>query len=405
MANRYVFTSESVTEGHPDKVCDQISDSVLDAVLAEDPTGRVACETFITVGLVVVGGEITTKTYVEIPDLVRKVVKEIGYTDAKYGFNHESCAILNAIGRQSPDISQGVDTGGAGDQGLMIGYACKETPELMPMPIMLSHHLTRRLAEVRKKNILKYLGPDGKSQVTVEYRDGKPFRVDTIVISSQHTEEILDKTGKRITKAAVDEMIKKIILPVIPAKMLDKNTKYYVNPTGKFVIGGPQSDTGVTGRKIIVDTYGGMAAHGGGAFSGKDPTKVDRSACYMARYVAKNIVAANLADKCTVQLAYAIGVAEPVSVMIDTQGTSDADEETLVRAVRKLFPLTPKGIIEHLKLRRPIYRSTAAYGHFGRTEDSFTWEKTDKAAALRKELSLSAGSSDDVEPELAGAAR
>jgi len=405
MANRYVFTSESVTEGHPDKVCDQISDSVLDAVLAEDPTGRVACETFITVGLVVVGGEITTKTYVEIPDLVRKVVKEIGYTDAKYGFNHESCAILNAIGRQSPDISQGVDTGGAGDQGLMIGYACKETPELMPMPIMLSHHLTRRLAEVRKKNILKYLGPDGKSQVTVEYRDGKPFRVDTIVISSQHTEEILDKTGKRITKAAVDEMIKKIILPVIPAKMLDKNTKYYVNPTGKFVIGGPQSDTGVTGREIIVDTYGGMAAHGGGAFSGKDPTKVDRSACYMARYVAKNIVAANLADKCTVQLAYAIGVAEPVSVMIDTQGTSDADEETLVRAVRKLFPLTPKGIIEHLKLRRPIYRSTAAYGHFGRTEDSFTWEKTDKAAALRKELSLSAGSSDDVEPELAGAAR
>jgi len=405
MANRYVFTSESVTEGHPDKVCDQISDAVLDEVLAQDPTGRVACETFITVGLCIVGGEITTKGYVEVADLVRKVVKDIGYTDAKYGFNYESCAVLNAIGRQSPDISQGVDTGGAGDQGLMIGYACKETPELMPMPIMLSHHLTRRLAEVRKKGILKYLGPDGKSQVTVEYREGKPFRVDTVVVSSQHTEEILDKTGKKITKAAVDEMIKKIILPVIPAKMLDKNTKYYVNPTGKFVIGGPQSDTGVTGRKIIVDTYGGMAAHGGGAFSGKDPTKVDRSACYMARYVAKNIVAANIADKCTVQLAYAIGVAEPVSVMIDTQGTSDIDEETLVRAVRKVFPLTPKGIIDHLKLRRPIYRATAAYGHFGRTEDSFTWEKTDKAAALRKELSLSANTSNDAELEFASTAR
>ena len=405
MANRYVFTSESVTEGHPDKVCDQISDAVLDEVLAQDPTGRVACETFITVGLCIVGGEITTKGYVEVPDLVRKVVKEIGYTDAKYGFNYESCAVLNAIGRQSPDISQGVDTGGAGDQGLMIGYACKETPELMPMPIMLSHHLSRRLAEVRKKGILKYLGPDGKSQVTVEYRDGKPFRVDTVVISSQHTEEILDKTGKKITKAAVDEMIKKIILPVIPAKMLDKNTKYYVNPTGKFIIGGPQSDTGVTGRKIIVDTYGGMAAHGGGAFSGKDPTKVDRSACYMARYVAKNIVAANLAEKCTVQLAYAIGVAEPVSVMIDTQGTSDIDEETLVKAVRKVFPLTPKGIIDHLKLRRPIYRATAAYGHFGRTEDSFSWENTDKAASLRKELSLSAQATNGVELELAGSAR
>jgi S-adenosylmethionine synthetase len=405
MANRYVFTSESVTEGHPDKVCDQISDAVLDEVLAQDPMGRVACETFITVGLCIVGGEITTKGYVEVADLVRKVVKDIGYTDAKYGFNFESCAVLNAIGRQSPDISQGVDTGGAGDQGLMIGYACKETPELMPMPIMLSHHLTRRLAEVRKKNILKYLGPDGKSQVTVEYRDGKPFRVDTVVVSSQHTEEILDKTGKKITKAAVDEIIKKVILPVIPAKMLDKNTKYYVNPTGKFVIGGPQSDTGVTGRKIIVDTYGGMAAHGGGAFSGKDPTKVDRSACYMARYVAKNIVAANLAGKCTVQLAYAIGVAEPVSVMIDTQGTSDIDEETLVRAVRKVFPLTPKGIIDHLKLRRPIYRATAAYGHFGRTEETFSWEKTDKASALRKELSLSANTSNGAELELAGTAR
>ncbi len=344
-------------------------------------------------GLCIVGGEITTKGYVEVADLVRKVVREIGYTHPKYGFNYESCAVLNAIGRQSPDISQGVDTGGAGDQGLMIGYACRETPELMPLPIMQAHALSRRLAEVRKKGILKYLGPDGKSQVTVEYRDGKPYRVDTVVVSSQHTEDILDRTGKKITKAAIEEIIDKVILPVIPAKMLDKNTKYYVNPTGKFVIGGPQSDTGVTGRKIIVDTYGGMAAHGGGAFSGKDPTKVDRSACYMARYIAKNIVAADLADKCTVQLAYAIGVAEPVSIMIDTHGAKTADEETLVRAVRKSFQLTPHGIIEHLKLRRPIFRSTAAYGHFGRTEDTFTWEKTDKAAALRKELGLSASNS------------
>lgn len=407
MANRYVFTSESVTEGHPDKVCDQISDAVLDEVLRQDPNGRVACETFITVGLCIVGGEITTKGYVEVADLVRKVVKDIGYNDPKYGFSNESCSVLNAIGRQSPDISQGVDTGGAGDQGLMIGYACRETPELMPLPIMQAHAITRRLAEVRKKGILDYLGPDGKSQVTVEYREGKPYRVDTIVVSSQHTEDILDRTGKRITKASIEEIIDKVVLPVIPAKMLDKNTKYYVNPTGKFVIGGPASDTGVTGRKIIVDTYGGMAAHGGGAFSGKDPTKVDRSACYMARYVAKNIVAAKLADKCTVQLAYAIGVAEPVSIMIDTQGTGLADEETLVRAVRKAFPLTPEGIISHLKLRRPVFRATAAYGHFGRTEDSFTWEKTDKVSALRKELGLSAsnGSSRGSNLELASLAR
>jgi S-adenosylmethionine synthetase len=393
MPNRYVFTSESVTEGHPDKVCDQLSDAVLDAVLAEDPTGRVACETFVTAGLVIIGGEITTKTYVEVPDLVRQVIRDIGYTHAKYGFNFETCAILNAIGRQSPDIAQGVNTGGAGDQGLMIGYACKETLELMPLPIMQAHALSRRLAEVRKKGILKYLGPDGKSQVTVEYREGKPFRIDTVVVSSQHTEEILDRSGKRITKAAVEEIIDKVVLPVLPAKMLDKNTKYYVNPTGKFVIGGPQSDTGMTGRKIIVDTYGGWAAHGGGAFSGKDPTKVDRSACYMARYVAKNIVAAGIAEKCTVQLAYAIGIAEPVSVMIDTEKTGGTDEETLVRAVRKVFPLTPQGIIDHLKLRRPVFRATAAYGHFGRNEDSFTWEKTDKAASLRKELGMSPASS------------
>src|SRR5437763_13017516 len=388
MANQYVFTSESVTEGHPDKVCDQISDAVLDDVLRQDPMGRVACETFVTVGLAIVGGEITTKGYVEVADLVRKVVKDIGYTHAKYGFNYQSCSILNAIGRQSPDIAQGVNTGGAGDQGLMIGFACRETPELMPMPIMQAHALSRRLAEVRKKGILKYLGPDGKSQVTVEYREGKPFRVDTVVVSSQHTEEILDRTGKRITKAAVEEIIDKVVLPVIPAKMLDKNTKFYVNPTGKFVIGGPQSDTGVTGRKIIVDTYGGMAAHGGGAFPGKDPTKVDRSACYMARYVAKNIVAAGLAEKCTVQLAYAIGVAEPVSVRVDSFGTGAIPDYRLSDLVRANFQLTPRGIIDALKLRRPIYRKTAAFGHFGRTEDTFAWESVDKAEALREQAGV-----------------
>src|SRR3954468_12466034 len=387
MTNRFVFTSESVTEGHPDKVCDQISDAVLDEVLRQDPTGRVACETFITVGLAIVGGEITTKGYVEVPDLVRKVVKEIGYTHAKYGFNFESCAILNAIGRQSPDISQGVDVGGAGDQGLMIGFACRETEELMPMPIMLAHALSRRLAEVRKKNILDYLGPDGKSQVTVEYREGKPYRIDTVVVSSQHTEDILDKTGKKITKASVDEIIDKVVMPVLPAKMLDKNTKYYVNPTGKFVIGGPQSDTGVTGRKIIVDTYGGMAAHGGGAFSGKDPTKVDRSACYMARYVAKNIVAAGIADRCTVQLAYAIGVADPVSVYVDTFGTGKIDPARMADLVREHFQMTPRGIIKHLDLLKPIYKETAAHGHFGRIPTAaghFSREKTDKAEELAK---------------------
>src|ERR1700686_1523197 len=325
----HLFTSESVTEGHPDKVADQISDAILDEVMRQDPSGRVACETLVTTGMVLLAGEITTAAYVDFAHVARRVIREIGYTNTDYGFDGASCAVLSAIDPQSPDISQGVDTGGAGDQGLMIGYACRETPELMPMPIMQAHAISRRLAEVRKKGLVKYLGPDGKSQVTVEYREGKPFRVDTIVVSSQHTEEILDRTGKRITKAATDEIIDKVVLPVIPAKMLDKNTKYYVNPTGKFVIGGPQSDTGVTGRKIIVDTYGGMAAHGGGAFSGKDPTKVDRSACYMARYVAKNIVAANLADKCTVQLAYAIGVAEPVSVLVDTFDTGKVDENKL----------------------------------------------------------------------------
>ncbi|MFH1380069.1 MAG: methionine adenosyltransferase [bacterium] len=381
----FVFTSESVTEGHPDKVCDQVSDAMLDAVLAKDPMGRVACETFVTIGMVVVGGEITTKTYIEVGDIARNVIKNIGYTDKKYGFNYETCAVINTIGRQSPDISQGVDTGGAGDQGLMVGYACDETPELMPLPIMLAHKLVARLSEVRKKNILSYLGPDGKSQVTVEYRDWRPCRVDTIVLSSQHTEDILDSSGKCITDKSRREIIEAVVRPVISKKLLDKNTKYFVNPTGKFVVGGPQSDTGMTGRKIIVDTYGGMAPHGGGAFSGKDPTKVDRSATYMARYIAKNIIAAKLAQKCTVQLAYAIGVAEPVSVYIDLHRTGKVDEQKLSKIVRKIFKLTPKGIIDSLKLRRPIYQQTAAYGHFGRTDNEFTWEKTDMANLLKRE--------------------
>lgn len=387
MNNRgnFLFTSESVTEGHPDKVCDQISDAILDEVLRQDPMGRVACETFITVGLVIVGGEITTKAYVDVQQLVRSIAREIGYTDAKYGFNYETCAVLNAIGRQSPDIAQGVDTGGAGDQGLMIGYACRETPELMPLPLMLAHGLTRRLSEVRKRKILPYLGPDGKSQVTVEYRVGKPFRVDTVVVSGQHTEEILDPAGKRITKQAEAEIIEHVIKPVVGEQWLDDRTRYFVNPTGKFVIGGPQSDTGMTGRKIIVDTYGGMAPHGGGAFSGKDPTKVDRSASYMARYIAKNIVMAGLAERCTVQVAYAIGIAEPVSIMIDTHETGQVSEDSLVNLVWKHFQLTPRGIIDSLELRRPIYQQTASYGHFGRTESAFTWERTDKAALLKQE--------------------
>ncbi|MFC1512796.1 methionine adenosyltransferase [bacterium] len=378
----YVFTSESVTEGHPDKVCDQISDGILDEVLRQDPLGRVACETFITIGMMIVGGEITTKGYVEIQDLARNIIKDIGYTDAKYGFNYKDCGILNAIGRQSPDIAQGVDTGGAGDQGLMVGYATRETEELMPMPIMLAHKLSMKLAEIRKNNTLKYLGPDGKSQVTIEYKDGKPCRVDAVVVSTQHTEDILDSTGKKITAQARDEIIEKVIFPVIDKNLLDQNTKYYVNPTGKFVIGGPQSDTGMTGRKIIVDTYGGKASHGGGAFSGKDPTKVDRSACYAARYIAKNIVAAGLADKCMVQLAYAIGIADPVSIMVDSMGTSKLSIAELDKIVRENFDLTPQGIIKMLDLKKPIYRKTAAYGHFGR--DDFSWEKLDKVDALKK---------------------
>lgn len=380
----YFFTSESVTEGHPDKVCDQISDVVLDEVLRQDPKGRVACETFITMGLVIVGGEITTSAYVDIHKLVRNVIKDIGYTNPIYGFDYQTCAILNAIHSQSPDIAQGVDTGGAGDQGLMTGYACRETPQLMPFPIVLAHKLTQRMAEVRKKKILDYLGPDGKSQVTVEYKKGEPARVDAVVVSSQHTAKILDKTGKKISNKAREEIIEAVIKPVL-GKLVDSKTRYFINPTGKFVVGGPQSDTGMTGRKIIVDTYGGMVAHGGGAFSGKDPTKVDRSASYMARYIAKNIVAANLADKCTIQLAYVIGVPDPVSVMVDTHNTSRIPEKELSKIVRKVFPLTPFGIIDYLKLRRPIYRKTASYGHFGRSGPEFTWEETNKTKELQKE--------------------
>jgi S-adenosylmethionine synthetase len=383
--DNYFFTSESVTEGHPDKVCDQISDAVLDDILKADKRGRVACETFITAGLVVVGGEITTTSYVDVPGLVRNLIREIGYTDPKYGFNHSTCAILNAIGTQSLDISQGVDTGGAGDQGLMMGYAITETPELMPLPIMLAHKLTMRLAEVRQQKILPYLGPDGKSQVTVEYENGRPKRVATVVVSSQHTEEILDNTGRRITKQAQDEIIENVVLKAIPSNYLDAGTKYLVNPTGKFVIGGPQSDTGMTGRKIIVDTYGGSAPHGGGAFSGKDPTKVDRSASYMARHIAKNIVAAGLAQVCNVQLAYAIGVAEPVSVLISTKGNGEVPDWRLTQIVQKQFDLTPRGIINYLDLLRPIYRMTASYGHFGRELEEFTWEKTHRVKDLLKD--------------------
>jgi len=383
MAEKFLFTSESVTEGHPDKLADAISDGVLDEVLKQDKYGRVACETFVTVGLVIVGGEITTKAYVDINSLVRRTVERIGYTDARYGFTHTGCAILNAIGAQSPDIALGVDVGGAGDQGFMTGYACRETKELMPMPIMLAHKLTRQLATVRKKNTLPYLGPDGKSQVTIEYRDGKPYRVDTVLISTQHTEEALARNG-RVSKKAREEIIDKVVLPIIPKSLL-KQTKFLVNPTGRFLVGGPQSDTGMTGRKIIVDTYGGMASHGGGAFSGKDPTKVDRSACYMARYIAKNVVASRLADKCTIQLAYAIGVAEPVSLMVFTDKTAKVSEKRITELIRKHFALTPDGIIKALNLRRPIYSDTAAYGHFGRTEKNFTWEKTDKAKLLAKD--------------------
>ena len=374
---RHIFTSESVTEGHPDKMADQISDAVLDAVLAEDPMGRVACEVLVTTGICVVSGEITTQTYVDVPKLARQVIADIGYTDADMGFDSKTCGVLNTIQSQSPDIAMGVDTGGAGDQGLMFGFACNETPELMPLPVMLAHKLVRQLSEVRRAGTLKFLRPDGKSQVSVEYIDGKPARIDAVVVSTQHDDDVSTETLRA-------EVKKHIIDPILPKHMIDANTKFHINPTGRFVIGGPHGDTGLTGRKIIVDTYGGMGRHGGGAFSGKDPTKVDRSACYMARYIAKNIVAAGLADRCEVQLAYAIGVAEPVSVMVDTFGTGKIGDERLVELIRANFSLTPKGMIESLKLRRPIYRLTAAFGHFGRTEDTFTWEKTDKAAALKE---------------------
>ena len=381
---KYFLTSESVSEGHPDKVCDQISDGVLDAILAKDKTARVACETYITRGLVVVGGEITTSTWVDVDKIARDTIKNIGYTDSKYGFNYATCSVINVIGKQSPDISQGVNVGGAGDQGFMVGYACRETKEYMPLPLQLAHEILLNLAELRKSGKLSYVGPDSKSQVTVEYKDGVAQRVDTVVLSTQHTEEILDKSGKKITEEAKLELIEKAVKPVI-AKWADDKTKYLINPTGKFVIGGPQSDTGMTGRKIIVDTYGGRTAHGGGAFSGKDPTKVDRSAAYLARYIAKNVVASGLADECEVQIAYAIGKAEPVGFYLDTRGTGKIADDKLTSICKKVFKMTPRAIIDCFKLQRPIYQKTASYGHFGR--DIFPWEKTDKAkeiAALAK---------------------
>jgi S-adenosylmethionine synthetase len=375
--DRFLFTSESVTEGHPDKIADQISDAILDACLAQDPFSRVACETLTCTGLVVIAGEITTQAYVDFQSVVRGTIASIGYDNALYGFDSNTCSVISTINKQSGDIAMGVDTGGAGDQGMMFGYATNETPELMPAPISLAHKLTRRLSEVRKSGLMSYLRPDGKSQVTVEYdSNNKPVRVDAVVISTQHADTI----GNEELRA---DILKHVIQAVIPANLLDAGTKYHINPTGRFVIGGPMGDTGLTGRKIIVDTYGGMGRHGGGAFSGKDPTKVDRSAAYMARYVAKNIVAAGLADRCEVQLAYAIGVAEPVSVLVDTFGTGTVDEDKLEALVRANFSLTPKAIIESLNLRRPIYRKTAAYGHFGREDKDFTWEATDKAAALK----------------------
>ena len=379
MRNNYLFTSESVTEGHPDKIADQISDGILDAIIAQDKHCRVACETILTTGIAFVAGEISTKAYVEIPDIIRDTIQEVGYTDATWGFDYHTCSVLTSIHQQSGDIAMGVDTGGAGDQGLMFGYASNETTELMPMPIVLAHRLTKRLAEVRKKKVLPWVRPDGKSQVTVEYRDGKPVRIDTIVVSTQHSPDV---TSKKIERDVIEHVIK----PVMPKGIYDPvSVKYYINPTGRFVTGGPMGDTGLTGRKIIVDTYGGVGSHGGGAFSGKDPSKVDRSASYMARYIAKNIVAAGLSEKCEVQLAYAIGVPEPVSILIHTKDTETVSPDLLDKLVRKHFPMTPRGIIDHLKLRRPIYKKTAAYGHFGRSEPEFTWERTDKAKILKKE--------------------
>ena len=370
---RHLFTSESVTEGHPDKLCDQISDAVLDAIYEKDPNGRVACETMVTTGLAIIAGEITTACYVEIPKIVRNTIKDIGYTSAAFGFDYHTCGVISAVQEQSPDIALGVDTGGAGDQGMMFGYATDETKEMMPISISLAHKLTRKLAEVRKKNVINYLRPDGKSQVTVEYHENRPSRIDSVVISAHH--------DHRVKMAQIKRDIKKLVIDaVLPKEMLDKNTTIYINPTGRFEVGGPQGDTGVTGRKIIVDTYGGVGSHGGGAFSGKDPSKVDRSASYMARYLAKNVVASKLAKRCEVQLAYAIGVAEPVSLMVNTHGTGNISDLKIQKLLWENFDLTPKGIIDCLKLRRPIYRQTAAYGHFGR--DGFTWEETDKAKLL-----------------------
>jgi S-adenosylmethionine synthetase len=379
-ATDYLFTSESVTEGHPDKMADQISDAVLDAILRQDPTGRVACETLLKTGYVMLAGEITTKARLDYPKLAREVVLRIGYTDGRMGFDGHNCAVLVAVDQQSPDIAQGVDTGGAGDQGMMFGYACNETPELMPAPIQYAHAITRQLAKARRSG-LDFLRPDGKSQVSVEYRDGRPVRIDTVVVSTQHSEEVSNKKLHEAIREAV-------IAKALPRRLLDKKTKFHINPTGRFVVGGPMGDTGVTGRKIIVDTYGGMGRHGGGAFSGKDPSKVDRSAAYMGRYIAKNVVAAGLAVRCEVQVAYAIGVAEPVSVLVETFGTAMVPEEKIARAVRRVFGLTPREIMEHLDLRRPIYEKTAAYGHFGRSEKSFTWEATDKAEELASAAGL-----------------
>ena len=378
---RYLFTSESVTEGHPDKIADQVSDAILDTILAADPTGRVACETLLTTGLIVLAGEITTTCQSNYSDVARETVREVGYTRAKYGFDADTCAVLSALHGQSPDIAMGVDPGGAGDQGLMFGYACNETPELMPLPIMMSHHLVRGLSAARREGRLDYLRPDGKSQVTVEYEGAEPKRIDAVVVSSQHSDSVS-------TEQLREEITRDVIRAIVPAEMMDDDTKIYVNPTGRFVTGGPHGDSGLTGRKIIVDTYGGMAPHGGGAFSGKDPTKVDRSASYMARYIAKNCVAAGLADRVQVQLAYAIGVVDPVSVLVETFGSGKVEEATISDLVRAHFALTPKGIIEALDLRRPIYRQTAAFGHFGRTEPDFTWERTDRAEALRSAAGL-----------------
>ncbi|MBF0318008.1 MAG: methionine adenosyltransferase [Nitrospirae bacterium] len=378
----YFFTSESVTEGHPDKVADQISDAILDSIIVNDPYARVACETLVTTGLAFIAGEITTNCYVDIPSIVRATIRDIGYTRAKYGFDYETCSVLTAIHEQSPDIAMGVDPGGAGDQGLMFGYACNETQELMPMSIMLAHKLAMKLAEVRKTDVLPYLRPDGKTQVTVEYREGKPYRINTVVVSSQHSQNTKLKDLK-------DDIIEKVIKPVLPSELLDEeNIIYHVNPTGRFVTGGPMGDTGLTGRKIIVDSYGGTGRHGGGCFSGKDPTKVDRSGAYMGRYIAKNIIAAGIADRVEVQIAYAIGVAQPLSILADTSGTGKIPNEQIVELIKNHFDLTPKGIIEKLELRRPIYKKTAAYGHFGRDEKDFTWEHTDMADILRKEAGL-----------------